>query len=469
VLAPEQSLRGCPSARSDASAWKELRLALTKSCCVLGGVSCLLGNAHAQNKADLAQQVQALQTQNQQLLEQLRKQQTTIDTLSQRVAAIQATAEKQESTIRAWKDETGHPQQEPALERLAKPASNLAFSGQGAVGFFAQGSDGQFPDTAFRVDELRLFLESKVWTDVYFFGGLDVIQRESPDENLRLGEVYLDFESLSKLWGKEQQLNLRLGRFYIPFGEEYQNRYAINNPLISHSLSDLWGIDEGVELFGSFGMFRYALAVQNGGHSSLNDFTADKSVAGRLGIDPTKWLHLSVSGMRTGDLNVTQDEWSEMWFGGGFIRGLGSPATTTRAHANLVQMDVEAKWMWGHVKAFGGYLHFDDNDSTADNARDIYYYSVEGLYNLTSQLYGVTRFSHIMAHDGFPIVGLGDFGKYFFGPLTKDLWRWSVGAGYRFSPNLTLKLEYAMERGRLLNGGKRDHEDLLAAEVAMQF
>jgi hypothetical protein len=73
----------------------------------------------------------------------------------------------------------------------------------------------------------------------------------TPEENdlsLRFGELYLDCEDVSRLWGQDRMLNLRVGRFYIPFGEEYLDRFAIDNPLISHSVSDLWGEDNGVEL-----------------------------------------------------------------------------------------------------------------------------------------------------------------------------------------------------------------------------
>ncbi len=93
---------------------------------------------------------------------------------------------------------------------------------------------------------------------------------------------------------------------FIPFGEEYMNRYAMENPLISHSLSDFWGIDQGVELYGKFGKFSYAAAVQNGGNGGVEDFDGDKSIAGRISFDPNQHWHFSVSGMRTGDLNVQE-------------------------------------------------------------------------------------------------------------------------------------------------------------------
>jgi hypothetical protein len=325
-----------------------------------------------------------------------------------------------------------------------------------------------YPDAEFRIDEARLFLETPIVDHVYFYSELNLATREEQDVEFRLGEAYLDFENVSRLWNMDHLLSVRFGRMYTPFGEEYETRYAIDNPLISHSLSDLWSVDEGIELYGRAGKFTYATAVQNGGIPDTADFDADKSVAGRVGYDPTPWLHLSVSGMRTGDLSVAGDRMSAMWFGNAFFRSIGSAATTT-FHANLVEGDVQLNFRKGYLKAYGGYINYDDNDPTRDNQRDVYYYAVEGVYNVVPKFYAAARFSQIFANNGFPIVGNGAFGTYFFGPLTEEIWRLSLGAGYRFSPNLIFKGEYSFEHGELVGGAVRDHEDLFALEAAFRF
>ena len=110
---------------------------------------------------------------------------------------------------------------------------------------------------------------------------------------------------------------------------------------VSHSLSDLWGIDEGLELYGGIGPLSYVAAVQNGGPSILHDSNDDKSVAARISYDPAKWLHVSVSGMRTGDLKAPGDYWSAMWFANGWF--LPSASTnTTKYHANLVAKGLDS-------------------------------------------------------------------------------------------------------------------------------
>ena len=244
------------------------------------------------------------------------------------------------------------------------------------------------------------------------------------------------------------------------------SRDAIDNPLISHSLSDIWGVDEGIELYGAFAKFQYALAVQNGGHPSLRDYDADKSIALRIGYDPTKRLHLSASAMRTGALATTGDQFSELWFGNAFAGGFS--ATATRFQANLVELDAQFRWSQGYAKGAGGYLKYDDN-SPGNFQRDVYYYYLEGVQHLTSRLYAAGRWSQILASNGYPLVGDGPWGQYFFGGLTRNLWRLTLGGGYRFSPNLVLKADYTLNGGNASSGGHRTHENVVAAEAAFSF
>jgi hypothetical protein len=342
--------------------------------------------------------------------------------------------------------------------------NNVVISGEGGVGFFETGKNGQFPNAAFRVDEARLFVDAPIWDDVFFYGEVDLMTREENDLGVYLGELYLQWEDLAKHWDLDQLVNVRAGQFYTPFGEEYQYRFAIDNPLISHSLSDLWGLSPGLELYGALKHLTYVAAVQDGGSSLLNDATADKSVAARIGYDPLSWLHFSVSGMRTGRLSVSQDVISAEWFADGFFTSIGSKGTTV-FQANLAELDVQGKWKTGYVRAAGGYAGYDDNDPAGDNHRDIYYYYLEMLQHLTGKFYGAARLSQIRVPEGYPIVGNTPTS----GLPTSDLWRLSLGLGYQFNDHLVLKAEYSFERGRLSAGGDRDHENMVSMEVAYQF
>jgi FtsZ-binding cell division protein ZapB len=421
----------------------------------------------------LRRELDELRRQNAALQEQLAAQRGWIDTLQRQVADLQGADRAQAEDLRALQAQAGNAAGEEPRDRglFASPLQlgNVVLSGEAGLSFFDSQAEGQFANSEFRVDEAKLFLDAKVFEDVYCFIELNLTLRESPNEDVSLGEVYVDFENVSKLWGRERWLNVRVGRLDIPFGEEYRVRDAIDNPLVSHSLSDLWGVDEGIELYGELGRVRYVVAVQNGGHPALRDFNADKSVAGRVSYEPTAWLYTSLSAMRTGALHPVDDRFSELWFGNGFVRSLGKPETTSAFAAEVFEADVQGRWRTGHLKAAGGYLRYDDDDRAADNRRDVFYYYVEGVQQLNAKLYAAARVSQVFARDGFPLVGNGSFGRYQFRELTEELWRLSLGLGYRFSRHLVLKAEYSVNGGEDLGGGRRRGENFFALQAAAGF
>jgi len=421
-----------------------------------GSLSFLTAFPAMADDGNLTNEVRELRQQNALLQQQVQKQNSVLDALSKKVEALESAESARENAAGETPPPSGY------------NFGKVNLSAEGGVAFFNTGENGFAPNSEFRVDEARLFVEAPIWKEVYFFGDVDLATRENTDLRLYLGELYLDGENVSQLWGRDDQLNIRAGRMFIPFGEEYMYRYAMENPLISHSLADFWGIDPGIELYGKLGEFSYTAAVQNGGGSGVQDFDGDKSVAGRISFDPNEHWHFSVSGMRTGDLNVRHDFTSAIWFGGGWFRSIGSPETT-RFHANLVEGDITARWKTGHASAFGGYARYDDNDPMANNGRDLFYYSVEVVQDLPCKFYAASRFSQILAPNGYSLVGFGNMGEYFFGPLTTDLWRLSLGLGYRFSDHLALKVEYSFENGKELGGESRENEDFLGTEAAFKF
>ena len=403
--------------------------------------------------ARLADEVRLLREQNVLLQQQLQKQGGALDALTKKVSELETTSAAREIA---------------AGENAAPTQGGFNFgkvnlSAEGGVAFFNTGPDGFAPHSDFRVDEARLFVEAPIWNEVYFFSDIDLATRESTGLSTQLGELYLDFQDASQLWGKDSQWNVRAGRINIPFGEEYMHRFAMENPLISHSLADFWGIDPGVEMYGALGKFSYVLAVQNGGGMGVQDFDGDKSVTARLSYDPNQHWHFSVSGMRTGDVNAPHEYTSATWFGGGWFTSIGSGATTT-FHADAVQGDMTAHWKSGHVALSGGYVKYGDNDSAADNARDIFYYSAEVEQSLTRKLYAAARFSQIFADKGYQIIGYGNYGE-----LTTQLWRLSIGLGYRFSDRLAIKTEYSFEQGKTVGGDSRDNENFFGTEAVFKF
>lgn len=423
------------------------------------GATTLSRSALADTDTNLANEIRLLREQNAALQQQVLKQGNALDTLSKKVQDLESS--------KSTSDNDGAAVTETAPAKNGFSLGKVHLGGEGGVAFFDTGREGFASHPDFRVDEARLFVDAPIWNEVYFHSDIDLATRENNNTELQLGELYLDFEDASQLWGKDNQLNVRAGRIFTPFGEEYLTRYAMENPLISHSLPDLWAIAPGLELYGNFGKFSYVTAVQDSsGANGVQDFESDKSFSGRVAYDLDPHWHFSLSAMRTGNINADPNAISAMWFGNGFFQSLGSPATT-HFQANLVEGDLTARWHNGHVSTFGGVARYSDNDPNANNDRNIFFYSVEGVQNLTKKFYLATRFSEILAQQGIPVMGFGN-GSY-FNSLATQLWRLSLGLGYRFSDHLEIKAEYSFERGNEADGSTRNHEDFFGTEAAFQF
>jgi hypothetical protein len=294
-------------------------------------------------------------------------------------------------------------------------------------------------------------------------------KRESADENFHLGEFYFEFEDISGAWGGPNRLvNARVGRMDIPFGEEYQVRNPLTNPLVTHSLSDIWGTDEGIELFGEFGRSSYAFAVQNGSSMTMGDYNSDKSLTFRYGFDVTPKFHVSASAMRTGKLDSVRESTSEVWIGNALFRNIGSAASTVH-QAELGELDAIYRWSGGQLMVAAGRARYRDDDRSANNTRHFSYYQAEAMQHLTREWYAAARFSTLSVDRGYPLVGIGNFGQYFGGPLhTKSMQQMTLGAGYRFNRSLVLKLDYTFEDAKLTTGASRDTR-MLSFESAIGF
>lgn len=433
-------------------------------------VACVLAllGAVRSLRAEDSGRVQALEEQNRRLEELVRNQQKTIEALAAKMAEMQRAAERQERSLRDLASQL--PTSDRGAPRESDRAHEVHVTAETGIALFNTGAKGQFPNAEFRLDDPVVAIEAPVARDLYLFTELKLLTRESINENFQIGELYADFENVSGRWGKPGLLSLRVGRINTPFGEEYQVRGPVANPLISHSLSDVWGTDEGLEIYGTLGSVRYVLAVQNGGIGRLHDFHADKAVVGRLGWDPVPWLHLSGSAMRTGRLASIADSLSDIWFANGFFRAIGNPATTSLFWADLFEADAVARWKTGSATLALGTVRYDDNDRAVDNERRMRYGYLELVQGITERLYGAARYSEIRAPKGYPMVGGGQPGEYFFRPsLTEELRRLSLGLGYRIAEPVVLKFEYSWNSGHLFGGIRREGENYFGSEIGLRF
>jgi hypothetical protein len=414
--------------------------------------------------------VDELREKNQQLEQRVDAQQRQIDELREQLDRLQKSQEKKPAaeTEPAGISAEAAPEERkvPVLEETGR---QIRLSGEAGVAFFNSNAAGAFPNSEFRVDDAKIFIETEVWKNAFLFGEIDLSTREASDEYFHLGELYADFERVLES-GRTTNLNVRAGRFNIPFGEEYQVRNVVDNPLVTHSVADIWGVDEGVQAYGQLGPVRYNLAVQNGGHKTLHDYDPDKAVVARISVNPVPPLHLSASAMRTGKLNTVNDVFSETWIANAFFRALGPATTTPTFHAELAELDANWKWKTGHLNSAAGWINFNDANPAGDDKRKMNYFSIEAVQQVNGGLYGAARYSGVHAPKGYPLVGLGNFVEYEYGAPTTELERLSLGVGYRFGPPLVWKFEYSWEFGHLADGTSRSGDtNMLSTELGMRF
>lgn len=423
-----------------------------------------LASLTAVHAEDFEAQLARLAEQNAALLQLAQEQQSQIAELKARLDLQATQVERQEVAIQDLQDA-------PAPIPSAGPRrteDRLIISGEAGFAFFAGEANNEFPNEEFRVDDARLFIEAQVSRNAYLVSTLELFRRESGIESIEVGSLFLDLENV---FGPDygHLFNLRIGRFDIPFGQEYLNRYVMENPLISHSVADLWGIDQGIELYGDQGPFAYAVAIQNGGTPLLREFDSDKSLTGRVTYDLSDSFQLSGSLMRTGDIDVAGDTQSELWIGNVVFLSLGS-AQTTKFWADLAQLDFNYKWKGGQLAGSIGKAWYDNNDPLGDSSRDFDFFSVEARQEISDNFYAAARFSSMQVDGGYPFAGNGSRSIYLFGgTLTEKLDRLSVGFGYVPMEDLLFKLEYTIEEGEETGGQDRQDTDQIAAEVGVRF
>jgi hypothetical protein len=300
---------------------------------------------------------------------------------------------------------------------------------EGGLGFaYSDSYDGT---STFFIDDVKLSLAAQLTKKIDFFAdvNLNTLNFHPPgyplyapdfNRNVSLNEIHLDFRDVLEPFGYDNWLNVRAGQFYIPFGEEYAVRYAFDNPLIWRSVSDIWGLSPGVEIYGSSGKWSYIVAVQNRGGGS-EGIDADKSLTGKIRFDANDHFYISASAMRTGTL--IDGSTSALWLNGYPAFAYASSnyfffANQYAHQADLFELDAQLKWTTGYLKVWGGFVLLDQGGSEQNDE----YYSVEALQHLTPKLYAVARVSQF-------------FERYF------DDLRLSGGLGYQFNHHVVLKTD----------------------------
>lgn len=120
---------------------------------MLGAGACLAqGVALAQNQAPVDPALQVIIEQNRRLLEQVKAQQKTIETLNAQMEQIRKASERHERELQSLQERADAAPAERSIPVESTRDHEVRVGGEAGLGFFSSGSDGQFPHSEFRVD-----------------------------------------------------------------------------------------------------------------------------------------------------------------------------------------------------------------------------------------------------------------------------------------------------------------------------
>ena len=374
-------------------------------------------------------------------------------------------------------------------------AERIHIGGNGAVRI----SDGQSRaqlerNNSFSVNQLGLVFDVDLGPDMSFWYDFGLV-REGQNRAPSLQQIYVQGENLLGL----QWLNARLGRTFIPFGEEYLRWNAAESPVASISTAFPWALDEGVVVFGDIlpeGKLAYAASLQNGNKEFNFDDNPNKTVALKLSAAPLPWLYASASYLNLGKQgNNTTAGSSEWWLSGFRIQPLGTTKEPSGASSSKIvtgqalEGNLKLRCDLGRAWLSYGYFHHNDGGGDAFD-RDIRYFTSEllGYLPRTEQkAYAFGRYSVIGTFSptlGYRFAGTelafpGNFNNSPYDEYKydqRDLYRYSLGLGYRLSENTVAKLEHTWENSHVIEAAKtaanlylQGRRNFLIAELAFQF
>ncbi len=354
----------------------------------------------------------------------------------------------------------------------------ITLSGFGAAGYLDSGSVGTQPDGSFFIDSAEIHIDAEIWENVSFFTEFWLTSFFYDYDGAPItGEVYA---RLRNPFGSEdgKGIGMKIGRFDVPFGEEYLWWDPNKNPLILHSAAQPYGKDEGVLVYGAAKGVDWTLAAMNGNAARSMDDQPGKAFALKLAGDPSDRLYLSASGLVTGDTGASGIRMSGQPLfpvgGGGFGSTLGA-SPSDAVDTILYQADAIAEpTERTSVALTYGHAELDDDVDAFD--RDLTWFMVEPAYRLTDELFATARYSEYGTYDddeGYLLDGkITAFGRG-LGFDASRLQRLSVGLGWTPNPFTILKAEVGKDRFELIDvsplDARNDDRLYVAFQIVVSF
>lgn len=381
----------------------------------------------------------------------------------------------------------------------------VRLGGSADAGYFGGQENSLFDNDAFLVWDARLFVDAQlgeniglgertIFRNVALTFEWDLV-RLGDLEN-RVGELYADFQGLLG----QDALNFQLGRFQIPVGEaylRYSQGYAYR-PFVSNPVGGPWWWDEGIRIYGTSPekSFGFVASVTDGDTPFNTDASGDKQVTLKLIWQPWEWLHLSASGLRSGQIGSASSPASgALWLGETWARPLGAGSTVPSYQGGVEVADGPNRYEDTWLAAGDAIFDFEDKarvwlaygrytmnaKGASSYDRVLHYWIAETLLRgawLTETLrpfYLGLRANALGTYDDGEGYLLDSRRGSSLGYNMQSLTAYSAVLGWELSQNLRLRAEYTHSDIDLVRGvsqALRDaagNADAFAVEVGASF
>jgi hypothetical protein len=413
-----------------------------------------------------------------------------IEALERRVAELEEAERADAASGGAW---------------LPDWTQRVRLGGSASAGYFRRGELTPEDSNAFQIWDARLFVDAELARDVEVADATVVrtigttleweLVRIGELEN-EVGELYVDFQGLAgSSW-----LNAQVGRFQIPVGENYLrfSKGYRDNPFISNTVGGPWWWDEGVRVYGQDAQRRvgYVASISNGDTRFNTDRNTDPQGTLKLFTDPRPWLHLSASGLASGEIGRTREAApGALWLGETWAMTLGSRTAVPNFvdglpvadgpnvidHTWLVGADAVVKPLDGLRVWLGAGRYHIESAGSGRYDRDLHYWIAEVVAEgrLVSRaldpLYLALRANGLTTNDAGRGYLLDSRHADTLGFNMRDLSELSAALGVRIGPYVRVRGEYAFQDIDLVRGvtpdirSEIDDEHWFAFDVAVSF
>jgi len=242
------------------------------------------------------------------------------------------------------------------------------------------------------------------------------------------GEVYTDLEQVALRYTNQSgpRLFVEAGKILSPLAAYSERRLSTQNPLIGQPYLYTTGYPWGAKVVGSVSWFDYQAALidpsgDDPGYQAIEPDSAFRPALG-LGVTPFTGLRFGVTWTRGPYLNRESNHYLH---DGSSWRDYKQRVWGLDMQFSRGYLEFNGQWLWTNYQV--PYHGTSGEDST---------WYLELKYTWTPRLYGAVRFQGVEV----TYVGYPDY--HYWYSRTNKFRVLEVGLGYRFSPDVQLKLDY---------------------------